>query len=63
MPWKTNSRLELGLGLVSAGSMALNQRPVFADKVIIYVLYFNQFVVYTMRNPVICRTAKKVVFC
>ena len=42
----------------------LNQRPVFADKkVIIYVLLFNQFVVCSMRNPVIYRTAKKVVFC
>ena len=39
-------------------------KAAFADKkVIIYVLYFNQFVVYSMRNPVIYRTAKKVVFC
>ena len=49
--------------VASAGSMALNQGTVLADKVIIYVLYFIQFVVYTMRNPVIYRTAKKVVFC
>ena len=47
-----------------SGLYGLNQRPVFADKmVIIYVLYFNQFVVCSMRNPVIYRTAKKVVFC
>ena len=38
-------------------------RPVFADKVIICVLCFNQFVVYSMRNPVVYRTGKKVVFC
>ena len=44
--------------------MALNHRPVFADKkVIICALCFIQFVVYSMRNPVVYRTAKKVVFC
>ena len=46
--------------------MALNQdaAPVFTDKeVIICVLCFMQFVVYSMRNPVVYRTAKKVVFC
>ena len=43
--------------------MALNYRPVFADKkVIICVLCFIQFVVYSMRNPVVYRTARKVVF-
>ena len=44
--------------------MALHHRPVFADKkVIICALCFIQFVVYSMRNPVVYRTAKKVVFC
>ena len=38
--------------------------PVFADKkVIACVLCFINFVVYSMRNPVVYRTAKKVVFC
>ena len=42
--------------------MALHHRPVFADKkVIIFALCFIQFVVYSMRNPVVYRTAKKVV--
>ena len=42
--------------------MALHHRPVFADKkVIICALCFIQFVVYSMRNPVVYRTAKKVV--
>ena len=40
--------------------MALNHRPVFVDKkVIICALCFIQFVVYSMRNPVVYRTAKK----
>ena len=44
--------------------MALHHRPVFADKkVIICALCFIQFVVYSMRNPVVFRIAKKVVFC
>ena len=44
--------------------MALHDRPVFADKkVITCALCFIQFVVYSMRNPVVYRTAKKVVFC
>ena len=44
--------------------MALHHRPVFADKkVTICALCFIQFVVYFMRNPVVYRTAKKVVFC
>ena len=44
--------------------MALHHRPVCADrKVIICALCFIQFVVYSMRNPVVYRTAKKVVFC
>ena len=53
------------LGLVSAGSNGrLHHRPVFADKkVIIFALCFIQFVVYSMRNPVVYRTGKKVVFC
>ena len=43
--------------------MALTHRPVFADKkVIICVLCFIQFVVYSMPNPVVYRTAKRVVF-
>ena len=43
--------------------MALNHRPVFcADKVAICALCFIQFVVYSIRNPVVYRTAKKVVF-
>ena len=41
VPWKTNSRLELDLGITSARLLTLNQRPVFADKkVIICVLCF-----------------------
>ena len=41
-----------------------NHTTVFADKkVIICALCFIQFVVYSMRNPVVYRTAKKVVFC
>ena len=41
--------------------MALNHRPVFADKkVIICGLCFIQFVVYSRRNPVVYRTAIKV---
>ena len=44
--------------------MVLNHRPVFADKkVIVRVLSFIQFVVYSMRNSVVYRKAKKVVFC
>ena len=40
--------------------MALNHRLVFADKkVIICALCFIQFVVYSMRNPVVYRIAKK----
>ena len=45
--------------------MALNQEaePVFTDKeVIICVKCFMQFVVYSMRNPVVYRTAKKYCF-
>ena len=43
--------------------MALNHRPVFADKkVIICVLCFIQVVVYSMRNAVVYRTAKRIVF-
>ena len=42
VPWKTNSRLELDLGITSARPLTLNQRSVFADKkVIICVLCFN----------------------
>ena len=41
--------------------LALNQKAGFADKkVIICVLCFNQFVVYSMRNPTVCRNAKRV---
>ena len=59
-----NSRLgeKLDLGLVSAGWHGFEPlRPVFADKkVIICVLVcFNQFVVYSMRNPVVYWIAKK----
>ena len=42
--------------------MALNHRPVFADKVTSCALCFIQFVVFSMRNPVVYRlyrTAKK----
>ena len=43
--------------------MALNHRPFFADKqVIICVVCFIKFVVYSMRNPVVYRTVKGVVF-
>ena len=44
--------------------IALNHKPIFADKkVIICALRFIQFVVYSMRNSVVYRTLKKVVFC
>ena len=44
----------------SLNLLALNHRPVFADKkVIICALCFIQFVVYSMRNPVVYRIAKK----
>ena len=37
---------------------------IFAGKkVIICALRFIQFVVYSMRNPVVYRTAKKIGFC
>ena len=63
---ESNFRLrKLDLGLVSAGSNDFQpKRPVFADKrVIICVLCFIEFVVYSMRNPVVYRATKKVVFC
>ena len=42
--------------------MALHHRPVFADKKVINcALCFIQFVVYSLQNPVVYRTAKKVV--
>ena len=41
-----------------------NHKPIFVDKkVIICALRFIQFVVYSMRNSIVYRTAKKVVFC
>ena len=44
--------------------MALNHRPIFVDKKVIIRLglCFNQFVVYSMRNPAVSRTAKKQSF-
>ena len=62
---KQLSTQKLDVGLVSAGSNGFEpKRLVFADrKVIICVLCFIEFVVYSMRNPVVYRAAKKVVFC
>ena len=40
--------------------MALNRKPVFVDKkVIICVLFFIQFVVYSTRNPVVYRNGRR----
>ena len=46
-----------------SGLLALNHRPGFADKKVMILCIMFQSVVYSMRNPVIYRTAKKVVFC
>ena len=55
---------ELDLGLVSAGSHDIEpQASLCVDKVTIRVLCFIQVVFYSMRNPVVYRTAKRVVFC
>ena len=67
VPCKSNSRFRK-IGSRSTefqrALMALHRRPVFADKkVIICALCFIQFVTYSMWNPVVYRTAKKVVFC
>ena len=52
-PILDSEKLDLGL-------LALNHLGRFADKrVIICVLCFNQFVVYSMRKPVVYWTAKK----
>ena len=41
--------------------MALSHRPILADKKeIICALCFIQLVVYSMRNPIVYRTEKKV---
>ena len=55
---------KLDLSLVSAGTNGFVPKGrFFADtKVIICVVCFIQFVVYSVRNPVVYRTAKKVVF-
>ena len=46
------------------GSRSSFSGPIFADKKVIdCARRFIQFVVYSMRNPVVYRTAKKVVFC
>ena len=48
----------LDLGLVSAGSNGAEpQASLCADKVTICALCLIQFVVYSMRNPVVYRTA------
>ena len=48
------------LVLFQRALMALNHRSIFAfKKVIICALRFIQFVVFSMRNPVVYRTAKK----
>ena len=52
---------KLDLGLVSAGSNSIEQYA--SLKVTIRALCFIQFVVYSMRNPVVYQTGKKVVFC
>ena len=56
---------KLDVGLVSAGSNGIEPYAILcAYKVTICVLCFIQFVVqYSMRNPVVYRTAKKAVFC
>ena len=55
---------KLDIGPVSAGSNGIEQEAsLCADKVTIHAPCFIQFVVYSMRNPVVYRTAKKVVFC
>ena len=51
---------KLDLGLVSAGSNGIEpQASLRTDKVTNRALCFIQFVAYSMRNPVIYRTAKK----
>ena len=56
---------KLDLGLVSEGSNGIEPQviSICADKLTICALCFIQFVVYSMHNPVVYRTAKKVVFC
>ena len=55
---------KLDLGLVSAGSNGIEaQASLCADKVTSCALCFIQLVAYSMCNPVVYRTAKKVVFC
>ena len=54
---------KLYLGLVPAGSNDIEpQASLRIDKVTIRALCFIRFVAYSMRNPVIYRTAKKVVY-
>ena len=57
---------KLDLGLVSASSNGIEPQTSFlcrqGDK-LCTMFNFIQFVVYSMRNPVVYRTAKKVVFC
>ena len=57
---------KLDLGLVSAGSNGIETWAIlcaYNARCEICVVCFIQFVVYSMRNPVVYRTAKKVVFC
>ena len=64
---ETNSRLrKIGSRSSLSGLLALNHRRAGfnrLDKVVICVLCSNKFVVYSMRNPVVYRTAKRAVFC
>ena len=54
---------KLDLGVVLAGSKGIEPYvSLCADKVTIRALCFIQFVFYSMRNPVVYRTAKKLVF-
>ena len=58
-----SGKLDLGLVSASSNSIEPGKASLCADKVTICALCFIQFVVYSMRNPVVYRTAKKVVFC
>ena len=54
---------KLDLALVSAGSNGVEPKASLCADKAICALFFIQFVVYSMRNPVVYPTAKKVVFC
>ena len=57
-------KLDLHVSLASAGSNGIEPlASLCADKVIICAPCFILFVVYSLRNPTVYRTSKKVVFC